>query len=231
MPGVLNLFPGVYMETDNKILKKIGGTLLFKCNLNKADILKLNIKNVFLQDTLLAWSNLIYEKQPKQLLNQVLWNNTHIRNDNKLLIFKKWIDNNIIYLNDIIDHVNGKSKTFAELQAEFNLPQSEFLNYYRLISSVPEGWIGNVTEDENENAENGMNLYDVLYKTKPDVINRTLTDIQNKRKIKGPSKHNKNGKIFFHRTILIGSLSLKMHLKFVKTILCKTSILTFYKEI
>ena len=71
----------IWKQLMNKILQKFGGIVLFKCNMNTSDVKKLRIDNVFLKDIILAWSNLNYEKEPKNLHKQVLWNNTHIKNN------------------------------------------------------------------------------------------------------------------------------------------------------
>ena len=97
-----------------KDLSRYGGLLLFQSNFAPADIKSLNIKNSFLKDILYSWCSLNYEKEPKDINSQILWNNSHIRNLNKPLAFLPWIDKNITYVKNIFDYSNKRIKTFAE---------------------------------------------------------------------------------------------------------------------
>ena len=74
-----------------KDLSRYGG-LLFQSNFAPADIKSLNMKNSFLKDILYSWCSLNYEKEPKDINSQILWNNSRIRNLNKPLDFLPWID-------------------------------------------------------------------------------------------------------------------------------------------
>ena len=68
-------------------LSKHGGSLVFESNLNPADLKYLHIKNLFLKDILYTWCYLNYDKNPQEINAQILWNNSHVRNQSKPFVF------------------------------------------------------------------------------------------------------------------------------------------------
>ena len=45
-----------------QIINKYGGKLLFDCNLNENSILNMFPENIFLQETVIEWANILNEK-------------------------------------------------------------------------------------------------------------------------------------------------------------------------
>lgn len=87
---------GAFTFILNKQLENIGGCLLFRSNINKRDIMKLNITNTFLKEMLISWSILIYyDKEPHHIETQILCNNSHIINNNDTIVFPQRINKNV----------------------------------------------------------------------------------------------------------------------------------------
>ena len=93
-------------------------------------------------------------------------NNSHIKNVNKPLAFLLWIDKGISYVKNIFDYPNKRIKTFAELQNEFDLPTHEFLNYHKLISSLPKEWMRLLKDQVNQVKQEEPSLFKILNEKK-----------------------------------------------------------------
>ena len=100
-------------------LDKYGGFLFFKCNLRADDLKLLKIKSMFFKDVIYSWCLLSFDKNPKNIGTQLLWNNSLIKHQSKPIVFHEWIIKNILYINDIFDFDNNQVKRFAQLQNEF----------------------------------------------------------------------------------------------------------------
>ena len=68
------------------ILNKLGGNLIFECNLKENDLNTLFKKSTFLKDILIAWRNIKCDDSKLTTLNTIIWNNSNIRSgDNPIL--------------------------------------------------------------------------------------------------------------------------------------------------
>ena len=157
---------------------------IWPCYINSKDILKFQIKNKFLQEILLAWSNINFNENPNNLSEQILWQNSYIRNDNCLLYFEQWKNKNINHVKDIYDIATQDFKTFNQLKTEKNIPDTEFLNYHRLILSIPIEWKRKLKHNIPALLSDEINVYDVLERTETHNLNRKLTQIQKEKKRK-----------------------------------------------
>ena len=72
--------------------------------------------------------------------NEVIWNNSNIRVDNKTIIFKNWQQSGIKYVKDTFDNDRQRFYTFAALKEKFDLPSSDFLKYLSILNSLPNAW-------------------------------------------------------------------------------------------
>jgi glyceraldehyde-3-phosphate dehydrogenase/erythrose-4-phosphate dehydrogenase len=48
----------------------------------------------------------------RTIINEIIWVNQHIKFKNKSLIYINWINDGIIFINDIIDHEGKLSENF-----------------------------------------------------------------------------------------------------------------------
>ena len=104
---------------------------IWRCNLSPHDT-KL-FENSFWQSTLEAWAELNYHdpQDYQDILNEILWWNSHIRVGNKPIMWSKWVDKNIITLGDIM--VNCQFKTAEELGVNW-------MDLNSICSAIPQRW-------------------------------------------------------------------------------------------
>ena len=185
---------GLWKEILKKHLKQLGGISLFKYNINTKDITNLKIESKFIFDILVSWSSINFNENPKNISEQILWQNSKIKNNNCLLYFKSWTIQNINYIKDIYISTTNKFKTFNQLKLEYNISDSEFLNYHRLIKAIPIEWKrklnNNIMHDITISDE--INIYEVLEKTKSRNLNTKLTKIQKEKRLASRNEKTKS---------------------------------------
>ena len=85
-----SLLKTVY-ENDFKIF---GGNLLSEGNFSEVDIAK-HFNKPFLRDILMSWSKLNFNSVIYNHYNEILWNNSNIRIDEKTVFYKNWFQSGI----------------------------------------------------------------------------------------------------------------------------------------
>ena len=88
-----------------------------------------------------------YPITKKQVLNQIVWNNHHIKVDGYSVYYKKCHDAGLTQIQDFFQ--GNRFLAFDEICSKFEI-KTNFLNYYGLCQAVPQKWInilkGNFTE-------------------------------------------------------------------------------------
>ena len=85
-------------------LEKIGGDLIFESNICEQDFNKIqNTGSKFLSDIVQSWSTIHFNNNPETIKNQILWNNSFIKNNNTLIYYKNWFDKGIKYIEQLFD--------------------------------------------------------------------------------------------------------------------------------
>ena len=81
----------------------IKDSTFFECNLAINDVEQLNCKNIFWEDALKAWCQYNYEKpsEDEHVYKQIIWYNSHIKINHKLIYEKSWAQNGIMYVKDL----------------------------------------------------------------------------------------------------------------------------------
>ena len=119
-------------------LKNYGDKFLLHCNYDVADLPKSFPK--FYRECFEAWATLT-EKQPSSrdhVMEQILWNNKHIRIDNKPQFCKKLLMAGISRIKDIF-LTNGKLKPW-NFFSEKGLNLNNYLLILGLSKAIPESW-------------------------------------------------------------------------------------------
>lgn len=151
--------------------------------------MKLKITSTFLKEILIAWSKINYDKDPQHIKTQILWNNSHIKNNNDTMVFPHWINKNIIYVKDIYNMDTKTFKTLKDLNTEYQISNTEFLNYYKLIASIPKEWIRKLESvGDFDTPTDKINAYEILDKTNTSYINKKLTEIQKMKNLQDKTK-------------------------------------------
>ena len=94
---------GDWKHTYIDKLEKNGGNLIFESNTCEKDFYEVQHKgSKFLSDIVQSWSTIHFNNNPDNINNQILWNNSFIKKDNKLIYYKKWYDKGIKILNTFL---------------------------------------------------------------------------------------------------------------------------------
>ena len=88
----------------------------------------------------MAWNTLTSKTVIHNYGNEIIWNNSNIRVEDKSFIFKTWQNSGIKYVKDMFDNDRQRFYTFATLKEKYNLPSSDFLKYLTILNSIPNAW-------------------------------------------------------------------------------------------
>ena len=164
-------------------LKNVGTNLIFECNLDEAIINKVSKENVFLKEMLTAWQNIKNQYNNSQknipLCHHVIWNNKDIKINNKSIFLVNWYNKGVKTIGHFYNYQINTYYTFSEMQYLYNINPQEFLNYYSLLSAIP-------NEYKTILQTQGINTCTMPEKTFCNVIenskqiNKTLYSIQQK---------------------------------------------------
>ena len=128
-------------------LNKFGkNLLLFKMNLNNVrdlDTATFGSMSEFYQQLVKTWISIKggQTKSPKNFLDvrkQVIWGNNFIRLNRKCLFFKNWIQNDIIYINDIIDNQGFISENL--ILAKLSNKEDWIRQVLLIKKAIPKHW-------------------------------------------------------------------------------------------
>ena len=123
------------------LLSNVGSKLLFRCNYN-IQYLPLN-ENLpkFCRDIISHWQkmNNTNPKTKGDVLNQIIWNNQHIRVNKASVFFPGLKKVGIENLSCLFDDESNTLMTFTTFMQKYNV-KSNFLQYYSLVSAIPQEW-------------------------------------------------------------------------------------------
>ena len=111
----------------------------WECNLTVKDVEK-NFDNSIMTDILKAWAR-INAHTPTgvtQVTQQVLWYNSLIKSNGKLLFYKKWAKLSIVKFEQLLS--DTRLKTCQELIEQYG-KGINIIDYHRLIKAIPKEWI------------------------------------------------------------------------------------------
>ena len=100
-------------------------------------MLKKKTPPIFWLDVLKQWClyNFIQTNRTEDRINEILWFNSNIKIDNKVVYYKTCHEKNIIYLKDLLDQ-NGNLMSFSDFQAKYKT-RLTFLHYLGLLGAIP----------------------------------------------------------------------------------------------
>ena len=171
-----------------KQIDKFGGKLIFECNLNLKDLIKsFKIDSGFLSDILQSWCTLNFNENIDNIKKEIIWNNTHIKNNNKTILYKSWLDKGIKYIMHLFDSRSKVFYTFQHIKNVYALDNGDFLKYYTLIQSITHQWVVQLKSEIHEINKHQITLLDQLAKQKSAnkyLYNKQLGNIANNLIIK-----------------------------------------------
>ena len=160
---------GLWKEIYLKEVNKLGGTTIFKTNLACKDVQKLNIKSEFMLQIIQAWAKINYSEidiANEHISKQILWNNSNIKNNRKLLFFNDWYEKGIVFLEHVYDYRSKTFLTFDNLKFIFDVKTTDYLKYFTLINSIPKLWKDKLKEENINLNYNAKYLLDSVIKNK-----------------------------------------------------------------
>ena len=84
----------------------------------------------------------------------ILWNNSHIKLNNKIVFYKHWFDRGNKYIEQLYDNRTKDFYTFDTFKLIYNIPVTHFLVHPSFIKSIPISMkhrcvLGNAIDDSN----------------------------------------------------------------------------------
>ena len=120
----------------NRQLCHLGGDIIWKCTLSCTDDRICKIQSTFVKQIVMATADLEIDRSLKET---IIWNNKYICIQNKTLFWRDWRNGGILYVSDILKP-DGSFVPFKMLQNKHNIPDSDYLSYLGLITTIPRIW-------------------------------------------------------------------------------------------
>ena len=93
---------------------------------------------------------LIDKTKPKtfyDIRQQVIWGNKYIKLKGKCLVYKHWIDSNIVYVNDLLSDDGSICELI--ILTKLNKTQNWIIEYLRLKKAIPKTWLTLLTTESS----------------------------------------------------------------------------------
>lgn len=135
---------------------------IWRCNLHIDDINMVIPENSFWKQVLYAWC-LYHFHQPSgtpQILSQVLWLNSKIKIQNKVLHFTKAYDAGLIFVCNLFDE-QGVLLQYAQICQKYGDCLSWF-QHTQLIAALPHSWKESILRSHSTESDT-LTLFDYLY--------------------------------------------------------------------
>ena len=163
-----------WIQLINYRLRSLGGKFVFKCNLAKTDVESLKIKSTFWKDVLMCWCqyNYIQNKDIVCVKKQIIWMNSHIRVQNKVLYHAGCITNQMITIENIYYENNILDSNLINIIYDVNLTVME---YNSIISAIPRIWKRQILHNmENINQTDQHDQYSNLTMMASKYVSKTV---------------------------------------------------------
>ena len=117
-------------------------SFIWECNLNKSDAQHLDTsRDNFWRDVLSLWAEVNYTvpETPEQILNEIVWYNSHIRCANNIVKpFGSLLDEGLLRIKDFVDDT-GALIDYTTMSSKCEL-QCSWLDYGQLLHAIPKKW-------------------------------------------------------------------------------------------
>ena len=126
----------------------IRNSIFWECNLAEEDVKFFKCRNKFWNDVLKAWARFNYECPVKQedIYDQILWYNSNIKINNRLVFYGKAFDKGLLYVRDLYEKCSVMS------YEQFCTKYGNVLNlmeYNSLLDALPTAWRKLSSEEED----------------------------------------------------------------------------------
>ena len=86
---------------------------------------------------------------PSSVSKQCLWYNSYTKIDNKIVCRKDFADKRINYVSIFFDE-NGESKSWQKMLTDFQLTQTTYFEWFKLIHAISHSWKLAVFNDKRD---------------------------------------------------------------------------------
>ena len=97
------------------------------------------VNNQFILDFCFAWSDLTFETQLVNPGDQVVWNNSLIRVNNDIILYKNRLGPDILYVRDLYDN-EGRPLNYDDFIAKYQCRDFPFIILNGLYHTIPSSW-------------------------------------------------------------------------------------------
>ena len=94
---------GIWKEFYLEKLNAYGGKLIFESNLHVQDCSQIAKNNMFLRDILAGWCKINTSETTRVIHKEIIWNNSQIKCNNKVLFYVDWFGKGIKFIEHIYD--------------------------------------------------------------------------------------------------------------------------------
>ena len=131
---------GLWKEYYLEKINKFGGRLILECNIHSYDCKQIAQENTFLRDVLLGWSKINNVESTDVIAKEIIWNNSQIKCDNKLIFYQQWFEKGIKFIEHIYDFRSRNFYTIEQLKNLYNVSLNDFLKYHNIVSNIKSDW-------------------------------------------------------------------------------------------
>lgn len=137
------------------------GSLIWECNIKSIDCKYITNCRSFWFDVVKSWAtiNFFVPNGIDQVLDQILWYNSHIKINRRIYIDHEMFKIGIIRIRDILDD-SWNFLTTREFQRKY--PTINYLSYLTLLHSIPEEWKKCIRSRQNEVVQNMSKIVNVM---------------------------------------------------------------------
>ena len=116
------------------------GHLIWETNLKKQDIKTLTDRENFWTSVLSIWSEFNFQSitAQEQIRKQIIWFNSKIGIQDKVIFYKKWFEAGIRRIKDLFSE-QGVMKSIKQIEQEYHIYPT-FTELYRIFSAIPVTW-------------------------------------------------------------------------------------------
>ena len=136
---VANSDPVIKACSEELLQNKIGD-LIWQLQIEEKDFTELCLKCNFWTELLKAWCKFTFKppQSDQEVHSEVIWYNSNIRVNNKVINYPNWINKGIKYVNDLCT-TEGKLLTYQEFCQKYSFRPPK-LKFNGIISAIPKQW-------------------------------------------------------------------------------------------
>ena len=118
----------------------------------------MSISNTFIRNVVHAWCDASFVEPQGNFSDQILWNNSSIKLNSKVVFNDQLFNLGLVYLRDIFDQ-NGRPLVWESFRNTFPAPGITFLFYWGLLSSIPNAWRADIILSRHAITQNSNQLF------------------------------------------------------------------------